>query len=333
MPHRNETPAALLAQLDAIADETRLRLLHLLESQELSVVDLCDIIQLPQSTVSRHLKILADQKWVDSRRLATTNLYHTVVDGLDPAAQKLWQFTREQTEHWATLQQDALRLKRRLADRRDTDSQSFFAGAAAEWDKLRGELYGDGFSTGAMLSLLPRDLVIADLGCGTGPVAEKLAPHVSRVIGIDNSPAMLKAAKKRLAAFDNVELRKGELDALPIESASCTAAFLVLALTYAPEPSAVINEMRRILKPQGQAVIVDLLLHDREDFRRQTGQMHSGFAAGTIEQLLGDAGFQAISYSPVPVAPQARGPALFLTSARRMESGTKSGSNARVNRV
>ena len=93
------------------------------------------------------------------------------------------------------------------------DRAEFFAGAASEWDKLRGELYGHAFSTAALLALLPRNMVVADLGCGTGVSIEPLASHVKQIIGIDNSPAMLKAAKKRLAKFPNVDLRKGELRA------------------------------------------------------------------------------------------------------------------------
>src|SRR4051812_41945466 len=107
-------PAALLGWMDSLGDPTRLRLLHLLEQHELGVVELCDILQLPQSTVSRHLKLLLDQGWLHSRRLATTHLYRSLPDELDPAARKLWLVTREQTENWATLQQDDLRLQRRL---------------------------------------------------------------------------------------------------------------------------------------------------------------------------------------------------------------------------
>ena len=139
----------------------------MLERHELGVVELCDILQLPQSTVSRHLKILADQKWVRSRRDGATHLYRTILDELDPAARKFWLLAREQTSGWATMHQDELRSLRR-SRQRQTDSQAFFAGAAGKWDKLRRELYGESFTTAAMLALLPSDYVVADLGCGTG---------------------------------------------------------------------------------------------------------------------------------------------------------------------
>ena len=127
--------AALVGCLETLADPTRLRLLRLLERHELGVAALCDILQLPQSTVSRHLKILADEAWLRSRPHRTTNLYRMDLGELDPAARRLWTLTREQTDDWATVAQDQLRLTRRLAERQP--SQGFFAGAAGRWDRLR----------------------------------------------------------------------------------------------------------------------------------------------------------------------------------------------------
>src|SRR5690348_1434754 len=144
MVHPSKSPQNLVGWMEGLADRTRLRLLRLLERQELGVVELCDILQLPQSTVSRHLKVLSDQGWLHSRRIGTTHLYRTILDELDPAARKLWLIAREQTEDWATTRQDELRLVRRLRHREST-SQTFFAGAAGKWDKLRRELYGESF--------------------------------------------------------------------------------------------------------------------------------------------------------------------------------------------
>jgi len=313
MSHSNGQPAALLSWMDSLADATRLRLLRLLEKHELGVVDLCEVLQMPQSTVSRHLKVLGDQGWVLSRRQATTNLYSMPTDELATPAKKLWAVAREQTGNWATLQQDELRLQRRLA-KHPGDTKAFFAGAAGQWDKLRSELYGDRFSMAAMLALLPSDAVIADLGCGTGQLLADLAPHVRRVIGIDNSPAMLKAARKRTHGLKHVELHEGELNALPIEDGACDAALLVLVLTYIESPDAVLREMARILKPGGKAVVVDLLLHDREDFRREKEQRWPGFEPKTLAAMLLDAGFEKSSCRMLPTEPRATGPALILAT-------------------
>jgi ArsR family transcriptional regulator len=304
-------PDLLIARMASLADPTRLRLLRLLERHELGVADLCDILQLPQSTVSRHLKVLLDQRWVRSRRQATNHLYRTILDELDAPARKLWLLAREQTDAWPTVEQDRLRLSERLRAR-ETSSEAFFAGAAAEWDRLRDELYGRGFTHAATLALLPPETVVADLGCGTASVAAQLAPHVKRVIGVDNSAAMLKAAAKRTADFPNVDLRRGDLSALPIDAATCDAALLLLALTYVPEPATVLAEVRR---PGGRVVIVDLLPHDRDDFRRQMGQLHAGFEPSDLEAALRVAGFSSVSSSGLPPEQGVKGPALFLTVA------------------
>jgi DNA-binding transcriptional ArsR family regulator len=202
---------ALLGWMGSLSDATRLRLLRLLERHELGVADLCDVLQLPQSTVSRHLKTLSDQGWVRSRRQATNHLYRTILDELEAPARKLWLLAREQTDDWPTVRQDRLRLDERLRARH-TDAGAFFAGAAAEWDRLRAELYGRTFTHAATLALLSPEMVVADLGCGTASVAAQLAPHVGRVIAVDNSAAMLKAARKRTAGLKNVDLRQGDLD-------------------------------------------------------------------------------------------------------------------------
>src|SRR5437763_9472703 len=184
-----ESPTALMRWMGALADQTRLRLLRLLERHELGVAEMCDVLQLPQSTVSRHLKVLADEGWVRSRSQGTTNLYRMDLDGAEAAARRLWTLAREQTDGWATLAQDQLRLGQVLAQRPPADD--FFSGAAGRWDKLREELYGRAFTDEAFVGLLPGTWTVADLACGTGTAASALAPHVRRVIAIDQSQAML----------------------------------------------------------------------------------------------------------------------------------------------
>src|SRR5436309_9709882 len=115
-------PDVLLGWIGSLADPTRLRLLRLLERHELGVVELSDVLQLPQSTVSRQLKVLTDEGWTRSRRHATTHLYRTILDELDPPQRKLWLLAREQTEAWPQVAQDRLRLARRLRQR-ETNSE------------------------------------------------------------------------------------------------------------------------------------------------------------------------------------------------------------------
>jgi len=309
-------PDALLAWMDALADPTRLRLMRLLERHELGVAELCVVLQMPQSTVSRHLKSLSENNLTQSRRRGTTNLYRTILDEVDPAARKLWRLACEEVADWATFKQDNLRLKELLAKRR-TDADTFFTGAADEWARLREELYGPTFTTHALLSLLPGHYVVADIGCGTGQVSLTLAGHVRQVIAVDNNVAMLEAARSRAAGHENIDVRQGDADALPIDDAVCDAAMLMLVLTYLQEPADAIRELSRIIKPGGKAVIVDLLNHDRDDFRRQFGQHCLGFRPDRLSSLLTDAGFDAPRVQPIPPFKEARGPALLLATATK----------------
>lgn len=310
-------PDALLSWMGTLSDPTRIRLLRLLERHELGVAELCDVLQLPQSTVSRHLKVLGDEGWVKSRAEATTRLYR-MVDDKDGAPRRLWTIAREETGGWATVEQDQLRLMRRLAARRPA-AEAFFAGAAGEWDRLRQELYGDAFNQTALLSLLPAHWDVADLGCGTGYTAAALAPHVRTVIGVDQSPAMLRAARKRTAEFANVDLRQGSLEALPLDDDSVDGVLLVLALTYVADPLRALREASRVLRSEGRVVVVELLRHDREDFQRQMGQANLGFGPEALAEMLHEVGLRGGRARALTPEPMAKGPALVLAT------GTKAG--------
>ena len=130
--------------MTALSDPTRCRMLLLLEKHELTVSELCAVLQLPQSTVSRHLKTLADDGWVTSRRDGTSRFYSMPVDDLDAGAERLWPLIREQVTSTRGAEQDERRL-RGVLSRRRAKSQEFFASAAGGWDRLREDLFGDQF--------------------------------------------------------------------------------------------------------------------------------------------------------------------------------------------
>jgi SAM-dependent methyltransferase len=316
-PALERQPEALLSWMASLADPTRLRLLRLLEREELGVAPLCEIVQLPQSTVSRHLKVLGDEGFVQSRPQGTNRLYRMVRMDKDAAVRRLWLLAKAETETWPTARQDGLRLTRLRARQATPPAQAFFAGASGEWDRLREEAYGRALNQTALLALLPSSWVVADLGCGTGSLAMALAPYVARVVGVDQSAAMLKAARSRTADRGNVDLRKGSLEALPIEDAACDAALLVLALSYVPEPASVVAEMARIVKPGGRAVVLDLLRHDQEEFRLAMRQERLGFEAANLVSMMESAGFTGAVGRELLPEPGAKGPALILTTAER----------------
>ena len=306
---------AVLSRLTALADLTRGRLLLVLEGDELTVGELCAVLQLPQSTVSRHLKVLADEGWIVSRADGTSNRYRGALRELDPAARRLWQLVRDEVAKTPAAHQDAHRLPGVLARRRSR-SQEFFASSAGQWDRLRTELFGSHPELGALAALLDPDSVVGDLGAGTGQLAESLAPFVRRVVAVDDSAAMLQAARRRLAGRANVEIRRGELEALPLDDAELDAAVLSLALHFAPEPARVLAEAARVLKPTGRLLVIDMTTHDREEYRAEMGHVWLGFSESQITGWLIEAGFEQPAYHPLPADPAAKGPTLFAAVGR-----------------
>jgi ubiquinone/menaquinone biosynthesis C-methylase UbiE/DNA-binding transcriptional ArsR family regulator len=312
----NGRAPAILDHLASLADTTRSRLLLLLDRHELTVSELCTIMQLPQSTVSRHLKALADAGWIASRAEGTSRIYTMSRDELDASARRLWQLVREQVGPSPAAVQDQRRLQAALAGRR-TKSQEFFSSSAGQWDRVRDELFGDRFHLAALAAFAQGDWTVGDLGCGTGQTSAAIAPFVAHVIAVDASAAMLQAAKKRLQGIDNIELRRGELEALPIDEARLDAATLMLVLHHMPEPERALAEVARVLKPGGRAIVVDMQPHDRENYRQQMGHVWLGFGEDHVRAIFHESGFEDVRIVPLPPDARSKGPGLFVATARR----------------
>jgi SAM-dependent methyltransferase len=316
--------AAIFDDLTTLSDATRSRMLLILERHELTVSELCAVLQLPQSTVSRHLKTLSDASWVTSRRDGTSRYYTLALDGRlrqgsgaqqrDAHTRRLWSLLREQIGTTAGADQDARRLKGVLG-RRQTKSEEFFASAAGQWDRLRRELFGAASGLHALPALVDSRWTIGDLGCGTGETSAALAPFVAQTVAVDRSGDMLQAARQRLRDMPNVDIRRGELEALPIADGELNAAVMMLVLHHVPDPGAVLQEAARTLKPRGRLVLCDMLPHDREEYKQQMGHVWLGFGDDQLRRLLGTAGFEDIRIVPLPSDPAAKGPALFVASA------------------
>lgn len=305
---------AILKHMVAVADPVRCRTLRALEGQELTVSELCSVLQLPQSTVSRHLKVLADDGWLRSRREGACR-YYGVADG-DPPARRLWELVREQVCSTLGASDDARRLERVLTERR-TRSQAFFSSVAGQWDRLRNELFGTGFQAFLAPALLDQSWVVGDLGCGPGAIAELFAPFVRQVIGVDASSEMLETARQRLSSFPNVDLRRGDLERLPLAEQSLDAAVLSLVLHYVAEPGKAFSEVARTLKQGGRWLLVDMLPHDRVEYQQQMGHAWLGFSEPQLKRLCSSVGLRLARYRALPPDPDAQGPGLFVAVGSR----------------
>ena len=311
----NGSPA-VVDQLVVLSDPIRVRMLAVLEGNELTVSELCDVVQLPQSTVSRHLKTLSDGEWVNSRRDGTRRLYTLPLDDVDPSSKRLWQAIREEVASSATAMHDSRRLKHVLAKRR-TQSEAFFSSAAGQWDRLREELFGPNSHLLALGALLDPSLVIGDLGCGTGVVSAWLSLFCERIVAVDASKEMLEAARENLAGHKGIQLRHGSLEKLPISDGELDVALMMLVLHHLPEPRRVLAEAARTLKPGGRLLVMDMMPHDREEYRQTMGHIWLGFSEKQMVQWLHATGFKEVRWRAIPPETKAKGPSLFVASARR----------------
>jgi SAM-dependent methyltransferase len=273
------------------------------------------VLQVSQPTVSRHLKTLAAEGWVEAR-VDGRNRHYRMTPALDEAARALWSIVRGEIGDAGIYAADAERARPVLEHRR-LRSAEFFASAAERWDETRTRLFGSGAGLAGLLGLLHADWVVADLGVGTGSLAEALAPFVGRVIGVDRSAEMLAAAEHRLSHCANVDLREGELEDLPIGDAEVDVTVLALVLHYVIEPPAALAEVHRTLRSGGRVVLVDMRLHDRGTAYEEMGHVWPGFEEGRLAAWLHDAGFESVRVVPLPPDPEATGPLLFLASAAK----------------
>jgi ArsR family transcriptional regulator len=316
----------ILQQLHALGDEARARILALLERSEFTVGELCTVLGMAQPSVSRHLRTLADEGWVEARQEGRSRHYRLAASLAEPA-RALWRIVRAELADDSRLQADAERAEP-ILKRRRLRSTEFFSEAAERWDALRSELFGPAARLAPLIGLLDADWTVGDLGSGTGAMAETLCPFVGRVVGVDASESMLAAAAARLEGLANVELRKGELESLPVGDGELDVAVLALVLHYVVDPPRVLAEARRALRPGGRLVVMDMRRHEPgAGYAREMGHVWPGFELDRMSAWLSDAGFSAARVQPLPPEPDARGPLLFLASARR------EGSDAPVTRT
>ncbi|MSQ00971.1 MAG: metalloregulator ArsR/SmtB family transcription factor [Myxococcales bacterium] len=308
-------------RLAALAEPIRVRLLRVLQHEELAVGEIARVLQTSQPTVSRHLKQLDAGEWVLRRRVGTATYYRLALAELPPDARALWELVLADVEAGANdpasqYAEDLRRLSGVVAAR-SADSEELFRRLGGRWDCVRTELFGDDFVLATLMALLPEGLRIADLGCGTGALLPVLAQGSATVVGVDREATMLEVAASRTAGLANVTLSAGNLDELPLADASVDLALCQLVLHHVLELGPVFAEVARVLSPGGRLVIVDMVEHDRDEYRHTMGHQHLGFTPETVRALANASGLALRSWRPLPADPKAQGPGLFVAVARR----------------
>lgn len=300
----------ILAAIKALADDTRLRLVHLLAHHELNVGELLEILGMGQSRVSRHLKILADAGLCVPRRdgawvfytLARRGEAARILDALRPALETLPQA------------RDDLAAAARVLQSRSQASRRFFDRVAPQWESLTREALGGLDLPALVLERLPDCQVVADLGCGAGALVARLLEKARCVIGVDSSPRMLSQALRRVSPYvgaagnitgseagERVSLRLGDLEHLPLSDGEAGCAVLSLVLHHLPSPSRGIREARRVLAPGGRCVVLEFARHEDETMRRRHGDRWLGFEAEELAGWLDAAGFRVVETSRLPL--------------------------------
>jgi ubiquinone/menaquinone biosynthesis C-methylase UbiE/DNA-binding HxlR family transcriptional regulator len=286
--------ASILKSLRLLGDPNRVRIVLLLEREELYVAELQEILAMGQSTISTHLAQLKQAGIVEDRRTGKNILYRLkafsngtqgqVLDVLRHAVKEIPE---------AGEDRDALRLALR---RRQDKVRSYFDELAGKF----GRQYVPGRSWQGLAEtflLLMPPLVIADLGAGEGTVSQLLARRAKKVIAVDNSEKMVEfgLGLARAHGVKNLEYRLGDLEELPIKKGEADVAFFSQSLHHAPHPPRALAEAFRIVKPGGRVIILDLLKHHFEEARALYADVWLGFSEVELRRMLSDAGFKDVS--------------------------------------
>jgi ArsR family transcriptional regulator len=308
----------------ALADGTRQRILQVLVRQDVNVSELVEVLDQPQSTVSRHLKVLRGAGLIVDRREGTSAVYAAVRPG--PNGDGPSGDVRGRLLEWAADQPLPRVLGRRLGavlHQRRVQSETFFERVGHHWDQMRVDCFGSAFPLEALTALLPRDWTVADVGTGTGHLLGLLSARFERVIAVDPVPAMLDTARSRLElqGADNIDFRAGDLSRLPIGDAEVDLVLAELVLHHVSSPSEGLKELGRILRPGGRVLIVEQAAHQLEEFHDRMQDRWWGFDAGKLSVEVARAGFEEVRHSPLASAEptNAEAPELFVLTARRTQ--------------
>jgi ArsR family transcriptional regulator len=279
----------------SLSDPTRLRILTLLRSMELSVGELAQVLGQSQPRVSRHVKILIDAGLLERRKEGSWVFLSLDRTGrVEPLFALLDRWSEIDGENpWAVA--DAARLAAVRADRAAA-AERYFASHASEWDELRSLHIAESEVEAAIARALQDRPVgrLIDIGTGTGRMIELFGPKSDRALGVDRSPEMLRLARAKLAeaGLAAAELRQGDMYSLPLPASSADTVIIHQVLHYAQQPGAAVAEAARLLAPGGRLVIVDFAPHEREELRSRDAHARLGFAEDVMVRYLEAAGLE-----------------------------------------
>ena len=276
----------------ALADATRLRILALLRSMELSVGELAQVLGQSQPRVSRHVKILCDAGLAERRKEGS---WVFVALGkpakVEPVLASLDSWGKLESDHWAVA--DAARLAAVRADRA-ASAAGWFEANAGQWDAIRSLHIAESEVEAAISQILGESPIgqLIDIGTGTGRMLELFAARAEHALGIDRSSEMLRLARAKLSerGLANAELRQADLYALPLGDGAADVAILHHVLHFAQQPGAAIAEAARVLSPGGRLLIADFAPHDREELRTRDAHTRLGFSDEQIAAWFDAAG-------------------------------------------
>lgn len=316
------TSSTLTGLFRLLADPTRLRVLGLLAREELAVGELARVLGQSASRLGNHLRQLREADLVVDRKEGTWTFVSLAKNDALPA--ELWAAVESELATAPDTQADLARLAEVLEERR-ARSRAYFDRVAPEWDVIGSDFQSGIARHQVASSLVERSLVVADVGCGTGYLSRAIAPLVSKVILVDHAPGMLEAARAGLADLEcELEFRRGEIDALPIEDGEVDAVVAGMVLHHAPDPVAFFREAARVLRPGGSLVIEDLTPHREAWMREAMADLRLGLDPRDLVSRLEALGFTDVAHEPVEDAYTPERPdgvrvelPLFLIRAKR----------------
>jgi ubiquinone/menaquinone biosynthesis C-methylase UbiE/DNA-binding transcriptional ArsR family regulator len=305
-------------------DPTRLRILALLEREEMVVQELMLILDMAQSTVSRHLGILRDAGLLQDRREGTY-VYYRFVPPADGEWREAWELSKRALRSDRAMARDQVALASLLQER-ELRSRKWFDKVAPEWDSIRRVFNDEAHRAKAICRLIPAGLKVADIGTGTGILARELAGLGVQVVGVDHSPRMLEAAREQLSEEEQkrIEFRHGDAAELPLKDGEVDAAMAHMSLQYVASPRDVVLELARIVKPGGRVVLVDFLEHDLPWLKEELGVQWQGFSLDRVRGWFSKAGLVDFEVEVTDAPHKDRDlPETFIASATKPAGGGK----------